>query len=67
MKNDRNVKHHTSFLIAFIVSGADVISGQVIMIGDFAVFWISRIERTILFLTNATYCRIAVSLLLFPT
>ena len=47
--------------------GADVISGKLVMIRDFAVVGNGGIERAILFVTDATYYRIVVSLLLFPT
>ena len=60
-----NVKDNAAFSVALVVLSSDVIACDVVMVGDFAIVWDSRVEWAGLTVANATDHFIAmISLLL---
>ena len=63
----RDVVDHTTLAVALIVRGAEVVTGHVVVVSDFKVVWAVWIERSVLFVTDATFGGVVLGLLLITT
>ena len=52
----RDVVDHTSLAVALIVGGAEVVTGHVVVVRDFAVIRAVWIKRSVPFVADATFC-----------
>ena len=67
MKEYRDVVDHTTLAVALIVRGAEVVAGHMIVVSDFTVVRAVWIERSVPFVTDATFGGVVVGLLLITT
>ena len=63
----RDVVDHTTLAVALIVRGAEVVAGHVVVVSNFTVVRAVWIERSVPFVTDATFGGVVVSLLLITT